>query len=488
MTAEYNAAEPDRSLRVFVAMPGSNMGDNATWQDPGQIKRRLYEKVGEALEKELGRTVELIIEKDKDRPGSIYSSMYSEAWTADVYLVDLTGANANVYLELGVRWAMSDGVTVLLAQDPSKLPFNVVATRAQPYSNDPDFLENSIGRVVRSVIEGLAAKARGKTDSPVREGGTIRSILVEELTELQSELERLRAERGEDYLKAAAMTPSLQMKIELLQRAVEVNPLVAESRFQLGQALRKTGSADAAAVEQLVRATQLSPETSRYWRELGIVLSKSGQLSGAIPVLEHCIEIDPSDFEAISVLGGTKRRLALKKAPNSVDWELLRESRNLYSKASEIAPRDTYPLLNVARLDLLRSRVHAGGMAAAEALFRKTLPLCLFELQDAKENAEREGGNLKYVTEASYKAFDYADCILYSGQIDAGLAAYREAIDYVPAEIRSDILRSVAGGLNNMLELVDFGDSMSEAIRNVCAMLTDAQDDRIADVQLRRGS
>jgi hypothetical protein len=126
-------------------------------------------------------------------------------------------------------------------------------------------------------------------------------------------------------------------------------------------------------------------------------------------------------------------------------------------------------------------------MAAAEALFRKTLPLCLFELQDAKENAEREGGNLEYVTEASYKAFDYADCVLYSGQIAAGLVAYREAIDYVPTEIRPDILRSVAGGLNNMLELVDFGDSMSEAISNVCAMLADAQDDRIADVQLRRG-
>ena len=474
MTAEYNATEPDRSLRVFVAMPGSNMGDNAAWQDPGQIKRRLYEKVGEALEKELGRTVELVVEKDKYRSGSIYSSMYSEAWTADVYLVDLTGANANVYLELGVRWAMSDGVTVLLAQDPSKLPFNVVAARAQPYSSDPDFLENSIGRIVRSVIEGLAEKARGETDSPVREGGKIRSILVDELIELQSELECLRAERGEDYLEAAALAPTLQTKIDLLQRAVEVNPLVAESRFQLGQALRETGGADAAAVEQLVRATQLSPETARYWREFGIALSKSGQLSAAIPALERCIKIDPSDFEAISVLGGAKRRLALKEAPDLVDWELLRESRNLYSKASEIAPRDTYPLLNIARLDLLLSRVDVGRMAAAEALFRKTLPLCLFALQDTKENAEREDENLKYVTEASYKAFDYADCILYSGQIDAGLAAYREAIDYVPTEIRSDILRSVAAGLNNVLELVDFGGAMSEAIRNVYAMLADA--------------
>src|SRR4051812_21175253 len=156
MTAGSAATHLGDRLRVFVAMPGSDMGPSALWQDPDQIKRRLYEKVKEALEEELRIPVELIIEKDKHRPGSIYSSMYSEAWTADVYLVDLTGANANVYLELGVRWAMSDGVTVLLAQDPSKLPFNVVAARAQPYSNDPDFLENSISRIVRSVVEGLA--------------------------------------------------------------------------------------------------------------------------------------------------------------------------------------------------------------------------------------------------------------------------------------------------------------------------------------------
>jgi tetratricopeptide (TPR) repeat protein len=446
------------------------MGADAAWQDPDQIKRRLYDKVRDALAKELRRPVELVVEKDKHRMGSIYTSMYGETWTADVYLVDLTGANANVYLELGVRWAMSDGVTVLLAQDPSKLPFNVVAARAQPYSNDLDDLDISIERIVRSVVEGLAAKTRGETDSPVRESGKIVSIRSDELNRLKLDLQRLQEERGEGYMQSAALATSLSTRIELLRHAVRVNPVVAQSRFLLGQALREAGEADAA-VGELAKATQLSPGTPQYWRELGVALNKMGKPDEAVPALERCLELDPVDFEALSVLGGAKRRLALDGGPDAVSWELLREARDLYARALTIAPRDTYPLLNVARLDLLLSRVDPGRKTAAHALFRKTVPLCEFELQDAKDRAEHDSGDLDSVIEASYKAFDYADCMLYSGQVDAGLAAFRDAIDFVRADMQVDIFRSVAAGLDSILELVDLDEPISEAIASVRSML-----------------
>jgi hypothetical protein len=35
--------------------------------------------------------------------------MFREAVDADVYIADLSGANANVYLEPGVRWALGAG-------------------------------------------------------------------------------------------------------------------------------------------------------------------------------------------------------------------------------------------------------------------------------------------------------------------------------------------------------------------------------------------
>jgi tetratricopeptide (TPR) repeat protein len=455
-------------------MPGSDMGKDSAWNNPEQIKRRLYERVQELLQEQLEQPVELVIEKDKNRSGSIYSSMYSEAWTADVYLVDLTGANANVYLELGVRWAMSDGVTVLLAQDPSKLPFNVVAARAQHYSNDLDFLENSIGRIVGAIVEGLEAKARGETDSPVREGGRIQTITTLRLEELESELEQLRTEKGDDYIKMAATAETLAAKIDLLRRAVKVNPFVAESRYQLGITLRTTGKDDPAAIEQLRKALEYSPEVAHYWRELGIALSKSGDPRQALHAYERSIALDPSDFDATSALGGAKRRIALARAPGHVDWDLLRAAQTEYAKASKLKPRDSYPLLNIARIDLLLSQVDTQHMDAAMARFRKALPLCQFEMQDALEAVAIDTTNLDNAVEAAYKCFDYADCLLFSGQLDTYLDAYRAAVEHTRSDIRSDILRSVRSGFSSMTDLVNFDASLGDAIATVGTLINES--------------
>lgn len=36
-------------LRVFVAMPGTDMGASARWKDPEEIKKYFYQKVEERL-------------------------------------------------------------------------------------------------------------------------------------------------------------------------------------------------------------------------------------------------------------------------------------------------------------------------------------------------------------------------------------------------------------------------------------------------------
>jgi hypothetical protein len=112
-------------LRVFVAMPGTTMGEKATWGNIGEIKESLLEPVAKLLEQRLNRKVTLVIEKEKTATGTIHRSMFAEAMDADIYIADLTGANPNVYLELGVRWALRDGVTIPVCQDLSEVKFNV---------------------------------------------------------------------------------------------------------------------------------------------------------------------------------------------------------------------------------------------------------------------------------------------------------------------------------------------------------------------------
>lgn len=119
-----------KQLNIFVAMPGTTMGDDATYKNPEAVKANLLQPVVERLKNVLQREVRLTIEKDKKTAGVIHESMFAEARDADVYIADLSGANPNVYLELGVRWALRDGVTILICQNVADLRFNVGANRA----------------------------------------------------------------------------------------------------------------------------------------------------------------------------------------------------------------------------------------------------------------------------------------------------------------------------------------------------------------------
>ena len=93
-----------KPLNIFVAMPGTTMGDRATYKNPEDVKANLLQLVVERLKSVVNCEVQLTIEKDKKTAGVIHESMFAEARDADVYIADLTGANPNVYLELGVRW------------------------------------------------------------------------------------------------------------------------------------------------------------------------------------------------------------------------------------------------------------------------------------------------------------------------------------------------------------------------------------------------
>ena len=150
-------------LRIFVAMPGIDMGPHATYKNPESVKANLLQPVVDKLKARLGRDVQMSTEKDKRVAGVIHESMFAEARDADVYIADLTGANPNVYLDLGVRWALGDNVTVIISQNVEDLRFNVFANRAILYY--PDIIIKAIDDVVEAIENGLNT---AKPDGPVR--------------------------------------------------------------------------------------------------------------------------------------------------------------------------------------------------------------------------------------------------------------------------------------------------------------------------------
>ena len=259
-------------LRIFVAMPGSTMGEAARWGDIGEIKQRLLEPSAARLSEELRRPVQLVIEKDKLASGPIHSSMFREAIDADVYIADLSGANANVFLELGVRWALKDNVTILVSQDiGDNVKFNVSGNRVILYGPMPNELDRAISQIVASALSGLQDHL--KIDSPVRNSLPLVTAPRSDWDALHDEIAQLKHTQADDLLVEARKAAPAQA-IALLQRAVDRDPLSIQAHLQLGIALRKTASYKQA-IRELRTVVDLNEDSAEGWRELGVALSKS---------------------------------------------------------------------------------------------------------------------------------------------------------------------------------------------------------------------
>lgn len=147
---------------AFVLMPyGSNgeYGGGTTESDyvfteiiePGVIgaARELAAQAGaEPFRPRITREV------DRNVTGSITSAIVHSIARADVVVVDITGRNPNVFLELGIRYALRSKVTVLLAQVGVQVPFDIKVYRYIEY--DRFRPGEARRRIAESIREGLS--------------------------------------------------------------------------------------------------------------------------------------------------------------------------------------------------------------------------------------------------------------------------------------------------------------------------------------------
>jgi len=117
---------------VFVMMPSGSHNEYA-----GGIQESdfIYQDIIlPALKASIGEDMEVIRETDNRSPGAITRELIRHIATADVCIVDVTGLNPNVFLELGVRYALRKSTTILLRQFGTTLPFDINDYRCVDYS------------------------------------------------------------------------------------------------------------------------------------------------------------------------------------------------------------------------------------------------------------------------------------------------------------------------------------------------------------------
>ncbi len=454
----------DKVLRIFIAMPGDMSA--AEWKSSAEVKQYFFEPIKKRLEEITKRPVQLFYETDKNQPGSIYSSMFSEAWEAEAYIADITGDNPNVYLELGVRWASRDNVTVIVGQNVGLKPlkFNVAASRAIRYGEGAAIREDAINRVVQSIKYGLDNKDH--TDSLVRDKAELTTISKKDLISLEEqielfkkELQELRSRQGLEYLDAAKSLieeKEYNRAIDMLRKVIEINGTLVDAYFYLGIVLRIIGEYDEA-ITVLQQGISLNQKRAELHRELGVAYNKKGLPEEGVRFLNKAVELDPTDAEAWSNRGGGFRRLGMTNPP---DWNALREARDSYYEALKLDPYNLYTLGNVAKLDLALSKDEPNRELVTENEFEQLKHLSDYQVLKTPDDY--------------WRLFDRADAYLLSGDLDKGNQYYHEAIEKVDRGARKSVLSSVSYALNDLIDAEVLKDPLKSAIQRIIKELEQA--------------
>jgi len=100
--------------------------------------------------------------------GIIHKPMFERLVLCDYAIADLTGANANVFYELGVRHAIKPFTTSLIFEGTNRLPFDVNLLRGLPYFFDEKGLVKDL-KETKNQLTGklLTSKMNQDKDSPV---------------------------------------------------------------------------------------------------------------------------------------------------------------------------------------------------------------------------------------------------------------------------------------------------------------------------------
>ena len=155
-------AEPLAPL-CFVLMPFGKKLDAA-----GRVTNfdAVYEKViGPAV---ASAGLEPIRADEEKIGGTIHKPMFERLMLCHYAVADITGANPNVFYELGIRHAMRPRSTVIVFGEGTVLPFDIALVRGISYKTDglgePVAPETTIAAIAQQLI---AARGNPYDDSPI---------------------------------------------------------------------------------------------------------------------------------------------------------------------------------------------------------------------------------------------------------------------------------------------------------------------------------
>lgn len=333
----------------FVLMPFGRKMDAA-----GRVTNfdSVYDKIIAPAVSQAG--LEPIRADEEKIGGTIHKPMFERLMLCHYAVADITGANPNVFYELGIRHAMRPRSTVIVFAEGTVLPFDIALVRGISYKTD------GAGEPVESdatlaAIANQLKSARGNPydDSPIFQlvEGVPRWDIDHSKTDIfrksvdysKKYKDRLRAavREGAEAVQKVAGDPALANLLEV------ESGVVVDLFLSLRDVKAHSG------MIELYSRMPLPLQRAKMMREqLGFALNREGRFAEAEKVLTEVIaEFGPSS-ETNGLLGRIyKDRWDLAKKQDLPEARsLLKNAIETYLAGFEADWRDSYPGINAVTL------------------------------------------------------------------------------------------------------------------------------------------
>ncbi len=286
--------------------------------------------------------------------GTIHKPMFERLMLCHYAVADITGANPNVFYELGIRHALRPSSTVILFVEGTVIPFDIALVRGISYKTDgagePVDPEVPIAAIAAHLT---AARTAPYDDSPIFQLIDVlphtqidhikTDVFREQIDYSKKYKERLAAavRAGADAVKRIAAEPALK-NLHDIETGIIVD---------LYLSLRDV-EAYAAMIELYERMPPPLQRAKMMREQLGFALNREGRFEDAEKVLKDVI----AEFGASSETNGLLGRIYKDRWTKALEGNrpearsLLRRAIDAYLQGFEADWRDAYPGVNALTL------------------------------------------------------------------------------------------------------------------------------------------
>jgi hypothetical protein len=293
--------------------------------------------------------------------GVIHKPMYERLILCDFAVADLTGANANVFYELGLRHGVRPATTVLLYAGSERMPFDVAPLRALPYQlsadGKPTEVEGARQALCKLLEAAKAARGEESTDSPVFQ--LVEGYTAPDIARLKTDVFRDRAHYAAEARKQ--LVDARRLGKDALNKVAgelgEVQDLESGVVIDLFLSYRALSDWQAM-VDVAARMSAPLARSVLVREQLGFALNRLGRGDEAEVLLAELIAERGASSETNGLLGRVyKDRWEEARKANELlkanGW--LRKAIDTYLQGFEADWRDAYPGINAVTLMELKN-------------------------------------------------------------------------------------------------------------------------------------